>query len=129
MFLLFLMLFVGCSNPFVPPNTTAILGQPLSLKMGQSAKFDDGLLVTFEDVPTDGRCSSCTASYYAEIDMRLTIPGKAPTLIVIKTPPISQVTGNSAPYRLEFVKLEPQRKYPSDSVNRADYIVTVKISK
>ena len=128
-FILFLTIIVGCSNPIAPPKTTAILGQPLALKMGQSATFDDGLLVTFEDVPTDGRCSSCTASYYAEIDLRLTVPGKAPTTIALKTPPISQVAGDAAPYRIEFVKLEPQRLYPSDSVNRADYVVTVKISK
>ena len=129
LFLLFGVIIVGCTNPLPPPPITAILGQPFALKLGQSAKFDDGLLVTFENVPTDGRCSSCTASYYAQVDLRLTAPGKAPVAIALKTPPVSHVEGDASPYRIEFVKLEPQRQYPPDSLNRADYIVTVTISK
>ena len=129
LFLLFAMIIVGCTTPLPPPLIMAILGQPFALKMGQSAKFGDGLLVTFENVPTDGRCSSCTASYYAQVDLRLTAPGKLPVAIALKTPPLSQVEGDASPYRIEFVKLEPQRQYPPDSLNRADYIVTVTISK
>jgi hypothetical protein len=129
LFLLFGMIIAGCTNPLPPPPITAILGQPFALKMGQSAKFDDGLLVTFENVPTDGRCSSCTASYYAQVDLSLTAPGKAPVAIALKTPPISRVEGDASPYRIAFVKLEPQRQYPPDPINRADYVVTLTISK
>jgi hypothetical protein len=123
-------LLVACDGRATPTNApTAILGQPVSIKLGQSVQFDDGLLVTFDNVPTDGRCSSCTASFYAQVDLHLTAPGKAPVAIALKTPPLAQVEGDASPYRIEFVKLEPQRQYPSSSINRADYVVTVRISK
>jgi hypothetical protein len=121
---------IACVGGVTPTNTpTAILGQPVPIKLGQSIQFDDGLLVTFDNVPTDGRCSSCTASFYAQVNLSLTIPGKAPVAIALKTPPLAQVQGDASPYRIEFVNLEPQRLYPTSSINRADYVVTVKVSK
>jgi hypothetical protein len=123
-------LLVACDIRATPTNVPiAILGQPIAIKLGQSVQFDDGLLIRFDDVPADGRCSSCTASFYAQVNLYLTVPGKAPVAIALKTPPIAQVEGDASPYRIEFVNLEPQRQYPNSSINRADYKVTVKISK
>ena len=127
LFFLFLLALVSCNAP--PPPITAKIGGEVNLKWGQTATFDDGLVVTFENVPTDGRCSSCTASFYAAVNLRVTVPGKAPTVVTLKTPPEASVDGDVSPYVIKFVKLQPQKNYPNDSLNRADYVVTLQISK
>lgn len=126
--LLAVAIAAGCSTP-TPAPTTASLGKDFTLKLGQTAILDDGLVVTFQDVPTDGRCSSCTASFYAAIDLRMTPPGKPPVAVRIDTPPLSKVEGDTSPYTVKFVSLQPQRNLPIDNINRADYILTLVISK
>ena len=126
--LLALAVATGCSAP-TPAPTTATLGKDFSLKLGQTATLDDGLVVTFEDVPTDGRCSSCTASFYAGMKLRLTPPGKSPAEVLLKTPPLSGTEGDTSPYAVKFVSLQPQRNLPIDKVNRADYVLSLVISK
>jgi hypothetical protein len=125
-----LLLGSGCVVQTQPPAPVkAAVGQPVALKIGQSAEFDDGTVLTFQNVPTDGRCSSCTASYYAEVALSLTPAGKSPVTIAVRTPPQSQVIGDPSPYRIELVKLEPQRTYPPDPIDKSDYVATVKMSK
>lgn len=126
--LIVLAVVAGCSNP-TPAPTTATLGKDFSLKLGQTATLDDGLAVTFEDVPTDGRCSSCTASFYAAIALQMVPPGKPPVAVKIDTPPLSKVEGDTSPCTVKFVSLQPQRNLPIDSINRADYVLTLVISK
>lgn len=118
----------SCSTP-TPAPTIATLGKDFSLKLGQTATLDDGLVVTFEDVPTDGRCSSCTASFYAAIALQMIPPGKPPVAVKIDTPPLSKVEGDTSPYTVKFVSLQPQRNLPIDNINRANYVLTLVISK
>ena len=108
---------------------TAKLGEEFSLKLGQAATLDDGLVVAFVSVPTDGRCSSCTASFYAAMQFEMATPGKSPNKILLKTPPLSGVEGDTLPYTFKFVRLQPQRNYPNDRLNAADYVVTLIITK
>ncbi len=112
-----------------PAPVSAALGQEFKVKIGGTVTLDDGLSVTFVDVPTDGRCSSCTGSFYAAIELRMKAPDKPPTKVLLKTPPLSGVEGDPAPYTIKFVRLEPQRRYPPDSVNRRDYVLTLIITK
>lgn len=126
--LLFVSVIVGCNTVPIQP-TTAMLGQLFKLKLGQTATLDDGLIVTFQDVPTDGRCSSCTASFYAAIALQMTVPGKPPVRIVVNTPPHSSIEGDTTPYTIQFIRLEPQHNYPNDFLNRAAYTVSLVITK
>ncbi len=117
----------GCTNLFALPPVSASLGQPFTLGIGQSAKFDDGLVIAFENVPTDERCSSCTASFYAQVNLRFTAPGKSPVLISLTTPPNFKVTGDTASYTIQFIKLTPQPYYPHSPVLQQDYQLTLKV--
>ena len=130
-FLFIAVLLVGllACNPAPPPQMTATFGQQFSLKLGQTAKMDDGLLVTFEDVPSDGRCSSCTASFLAVMNLRMTAPGQPPALVVVKTPPFAGVDGAPPPYTVKYINLQPQHNTPNDALNRADYVVTLMVTK
>jgi len=119
---------LSCS-PSVPPSITATAGKQFQLKLGQTAKLEDGLTVTFDDVPSDGRCSSCTASFYALINLHVTPPGKAPVLVSISTPPVSKIEGDIAPYQVQYIALTPQHNTPNDNLNRAEYAVTLVITK
>lgn len=122
------ILLMTLNNDPTPP-TTATFGKDFQLKLGQTATLDDGLTVTFESVPTDGRCSSCTASFYAAMNLRLTRPGQAPALIRIQTPPLAAIEGDTAPYLLHYVALTPQHNTPNDALNPAAYVLTLSISK
>lgn len=129
MLLAFNITLAGCTNVIPPPATSANLGQAFDLKIEQSAQMDDGLRVTFVNVPTDGRCSSCTASHNAQVVLRLESPDKARIEITLNTNPPFAVQGDPAPYTIKLINLKPQRKYPPDAINRADYVVTLTISK
>lgn len=127
--LLCAMTLASCVAEPPSPSVAASLGKPVILKLDQTAKFEDGLEVTFVDVPSDGRCSSCTASFAAVIALRMTVPGKSPVLVNLSTPPLNEMRGDPSPYAIKFVNLTPQRKYPPDALNRAEYVVTVTINK
>lgn len=116
-------------TPDATTSAAPVLGREFSLKLGQTATMDDGLVVTFEDVPSDGRCSSCTASYSAAVKLSLTVPGKSPSPVVLTTPPLSGIEGDPSPYSIRFVRLAPQRIYPNDPLDPADYLVTLVITK
>lgn len=127
--ILFLALtwLVGCGAE--PQPTPAIFGQPTTIKIEQSVRFDDGLVVKFANVPSDGRCSSCTASFNAQVAVQMTMPGKPPVEIILNTNPPFQVQGDPSPYTIKLLDLKPQRRYPPDSINRADYVTTILINR
>jgi len=129
MLLAFNITLAGCTNATPLPETSASLGQAFDLKIEQSAQLDDGLRVTFVNVPTDGRCSSCTASYNAQVVLRFESPEKAVTQITLNTNPPFAVEGDPSPYTIKLINLKPSRRYPPDSINRADYVATLLISK
>lgn len=113
-----------------PAITAAVgFGREFSLKLGQRATLEDGLAVTFVDVPTDGRCSSCTASYYAEIVLRLEPPRQAAAQVVLWSPPYSATPQVPSPYEIKYVGLQPQKVYPNDTLDVASYVLSIVVSK
>jgi hypothetical protein len=135
---LLLFVLVACSSPQPPasnpptniPQQEITLREPFTLKLNQSLTLKSaGLTITFLSVPSDQRCASCTASGNADVVLHLTLAGHADRNVTLQAFPVAHTYAEALPYTVHMLDLQPQRRYPPDSVDAASYEVTLVVDQ
>jgi hypothetical protein len=131
---LLLFVLVACSSPqpreSTPPTRVPqqeiILREPFTLNLNQSLTLKPaGLTITFIGVPSDQRCESCTASGNADVVLHLVLAGQTDRNVTLQAFPVAHTYAEALPYTVHMLDLQPQRRYPPDSVDTSRYEVTL----
>jgi hypothetical protein len=121
-----------------PQVNTAVLNQPFTLLVGQSATLDGtGLSITFERVERDGRCPTavdCVADGPVVVIVSAEQQGAPTTTFTMNPDPILASFEGIAPntytlvgYEIELTAVNPHPEVPEDIMNmnyEATFVVT-----
>ena len=117
-----------CSTASPAPPVRAGLGQPFSLRVGESARTDDGALVIgFEGVTADSRCPKgerCVWAGDATVRVWLQQAGGPRLTRELHTAPNAPHAENAPSHGLRLVRLDPL-PITGKAIVQGDYVATL----
>jgi hypothetical protein len=118
-------LAVACDSPTRP--TVADVGEPFSLKVGNSARVGDIVTVKFDRVVSDSRCpldALCITPGSATIEVQVTIGSDQRTFALTTDAPGWNVVHGGFLFRLVELQPYPRASAPTPA---KDYVVTLNV--
>ncbi len=118
--LLLLAVLSGCQvwppqEAPVPDDVEARFGEPVTLRLHQTARFADGALrLRFDEVVEDSRCPSGVVCFWegrAVVALRVDEAGHAPVLQQVGLPPEALDAPAHARYQIALQALEPYPRF------------------
>ena len=118
----------ACSSATPAPPLRAGPGQPFSLRVGESARTDDGALVIgFEGVTADSRCpkgEQCVWAGDATVRVWLQYPGGPRLTRELHTASNAPHAENAPSHGLRLVRLDPV-PITGRAIAQGDYVATL----
>jgi hypothetical protein len=115
--------------------SSAVLGKPFAVKIGQSARIEsESLTIEFDSVLEDSRCPTrvnCVWSGRASVSVAVRKAGQPGTSFTLATISGPEKTDRAtyAGYEIQLVGLTPQREQPDQEVDSRQYIVELQVVK
>jgi hypothetical protein len=135
-FTLCLSLAGGCAAPPpANPAPRAVLGQPVTMAIGQSVMLNDALVtITFIGMSEDSRCPTqvnCVWSGRAVANFRVQANGEPAQNIVLSTihSPEKTNVASVAGYRIEMTDVQPTPETPDNPISPDRYRVMLVVER